>query len=113
MISKDLISEEYIEDLVLRISAFSCSIPELNNGITKQYENIYKNNLKAFRILMNNLTEENIILAGNMVNDDSKYISKGYRKIGNHISDTEVKTSDPVDISYNVRQLLKKYHTDW
>ncbi|HHX70675.1 MAG TPA: hypothetical protein GX708_21815 [Gallicola sp.] len=91
----------------------------LENKDDTEFKLRLRNNMKAFEylneLLFRNekLSETAVITTANIVNNDSLYISKDYRKVGDHIIDSNVYISEPVAIQRDVLTLLSKYENEW
>lgn len=109
---------EYFELFIRRLTNLSSSL-NLENIDGNQIELRIRNNMKAFeylkKLLFQNekLSENAIMTIADIVNNDSLYISKGYRKIGDHIVDSNIPVSAPDTIQGDVLDLLSKYETEW
>lgn len=115
---KDPFYTEYFELLINRITHSSMSL-EKDLGDPDNNINAIRlrDNMRAFKKLINMLpakiTEETIIEIANTINASSIFISNGYRKLGNYITDTNIPISSPDNISNDIKNLLKKYETSW
>ena len=69
--------------------------------------------LKELLLRDENLSENIVLTTANIINNDSPYISKGYRKIGDHIVDSDIPISSAEMIPIDVSKLLSKYETEW
>jgi Fic family protein len=111
---------EYFELLINRLTHSSMSL-ELDLGDADDSKNAIRlrDNMKAFKYLLNTLflnkklSEETIIMTANTINDSSIYISKGYRKFGDHIVDTDIPITPAENIHTEMLKLLLKYETNW
>jgi len=109
---------EYFELLIRRLTNMSSSL-NLENKDDTEFKLRLRNNMKAFEylneLLFRNekLSETAVITTANIVNNDSLYISKDYRKVGDHIIDSNVYISEPVAIQRDVLTLLSKYENEW
>lgn len=80
---------------------------------------ILNDNMRAFKILLNKLQDEESISKEiikevvNTVNSSNPYISNEYRKIGNVIADTNIPISSPDNIDNNLTVLLDYYNNQW
>lgn len=109
---------EYFEFLIRRLTKLSSSL-NLENKNDSEIKLRFKNNMKAFEYLKKlllcdeNLSENIVLTTANIINNDSPYISKGYRKIGDHIVDSDIPISSAEMIPIDVSKLLSKYETEW
>lgn len=109
---------EYFEFLIRRLTKLSSSL-NLENKNDSEIKLRFKNNMKAFEYLKKlllrdeNLSENIVVTTANIINNDSPYISKGYRKIGDHIVDSDIPISSAEMIPIDVSKLLSKYETEW
>ncbi|HHX16727.1 MAG TPA: hypothetical protein GX725_02325 [Mollicutes bacterium] len=109
---------EYFEFLIRRLTKLSSSL-NLENKNDSEIKLRFKNNMKAFEYLKElllrdeNLSENIVVTTANIINNDSPYISKGYRKIGDHIVDSDIPISSAEMIPIDVSKLLSKYETEW
>lgn len=109
---------EYFEFLIRRLTKLSSSL-NLENKNDSEIKLRFKNNMKAFEYLKElllrdeNLSENIVLTTANIINNDSPYISKGYRKIGDHIVDSDIPISSAEMIPIDVSKLLSKYETEW
>ncbi len=76
-------------------------------------------NMEAFKILLTNLFAEEtldiktIVTVGDRVNESVDFISRGFRKSGDYIVDTNIKIPKAEDIELELENLLIEYVTDW
>jgi Fic family protein len=109
---------EYFEFLIRRLTKLSSSL-NLENKNDSEIKLRFRNNMKAFEYLKKlllrdeNLSENIVVTTANIINNDSPYISKGYRKIGDHIVDSDIPISSAEMIPIDVSKLLSKYETEW
>lgn len=110
--------QEYFELLINRITHSTMSL-EKDLGDPNDSKNAIRlrDNMKAFKLLLSKqnelLTEELIIEVANLINESSMYISNGYRKSGNVLTDTDIPISNPENIELEVRQLINDYYYTW
>lgn len=111
---------EYIELLVSRITHSSMSLEDdLKNVDDPKNAIQFRDNMRAFKRLLKNVFLENrlsenlIISTADTINESSNYISRGYRKIGKYLAETDIMISAPENISEDLSCLLEKYNTTW
>lgn len=112
--------QDYFELLVNRLTYSNLALePDLGDPIDSKNAIRLRNNMNAFKYLIKllysntKLMEQNIINVGNTVNEGALYISKGYRKVGDYIADTNIPITRPENISKEILILLSNYNTTW
>lgn len=102
------IKDEYLDYVVK--STIDCHSSTIQD--TKVSDNVI-NNRNAFRLLLEDkdcfLTQEKIIQVGDLVNETSPYIPRGYRKIGKYLADTQIPIPEATQIPTEINNLLKEY----
>lgn len=110
--------DEYFELLITRLTNSSMSL-ETDLGDPNLHKNAIRlrDNMKAFKMLITmlnkELTEDDVIVIANTINESSQFISNGYRKSGKFIADTNIPISTPENIQRDMLQLLDNYHHNW
>lgn len=109
--------QEYVELLINRVTHSSMNLEKDLGNIDDSKNAIrLRDNMKAFKYLLSNLwlnstiTEEMIVTAGDIVNDSSPYVSRGYRKLGEKLAGTDISISKAESIETDMNLLLTKYH---
>lgn len=99
--------QTYLDDLVRK--TIDCKSSQIH---TEKTDINLENDKKAFQYLLENnesLTQEKIIQIGNLVNDSSPYISRGYRKIGKYLADTQITIPEASKIPAELEKILGEY----
>ena len=112
--------QEYYELLVSRVAHSTMSL-EKDLGNVDDSSNAIRllDNMKAFKKLLEvlsfhgELSLELITMIADMINESSMFISRGYRKIGKFLADTDIPISDSSHILEEMENLLEKYQTEW
>jgi Fic family protein len=111
---------EYFSLLINRLTHSSMSLePDLGEADNSENAIRLRDNMRAFQTLLSllfsngKITEESIIKVANTINNSSIYISRGYRHIGEYITDTNIPISSAENIQTDMSNLLRKYETDW
>ncbi len=115
---------DYVELLVNRVTHSVMSV-ERDLGDPDDSKNAIKlkDNMRAFKMLLNNLgtdhylSEELIENIGNIINSDSDYISNGFRvperTYDQYIAGTNIPISEPANIRNDIEKLIDRYYNDW
>ena len=113
MIVQDM-KEEYVDLLVNRLTHSSLSL-EKDLGNPDDSKNALRlyDGMVAFKRLLERkeepLTLDKIVETGDLVNASAWYISRGYRKMGEYLVDTNIPISKPENISGDMERLVEEY----
>lgn len=115
--TQEQIAKEYAELLMARTTHASMSLEkDLGNVDDSKNAIRFRDMMRAFKYLLTQLkldkdiSEEMILKIADMVNEDSPYVSRGYRKIGGkYLAFTEIPIAEVSEIPERMEELLAMY----